>query len=158
MPTKLPGLSDAHHIAIANVASRAAQLDYHIETTVARALAKQPETAEFLLKSLDMNRIVTLLKTLLLDLIPEEKTAITNVIAEITEPRSDRNGILHWTWVGVGGTNETVAAAVSRRPFQEFRHAMRTAEEIQEIANLMQNASHALMEWQQLLHRRVHGT
>jgi hypothetical protein len=131
-------------------------MDYHLEVTVAKALEKQPKTAEFLLKNLSMDRVVALLKSLLLDLLPEEEEAIQNLIAEIADLRSDRNEILHWSW-RPGETEET-AMSTSLRPFREFRYASKKASEIQEVADQMQNAAHALMQWQQLLHKRVHGS
>ena len=141
---------------MANVAARAAQLEYHIEKTIAKALEKQPRTAEFLLKNLGGDRVATLLKPLLLDWIPDEEEAINNLTAEITDLRSDRNQLLHWTWHR--GKTEEDAIAATARPFREFRYASKTAAEIQEVADLMQNASQALMKWQQLLHKRVHGS
>lgn len=149
MTTKLPHLSDEHHFAIANVAARSAQLDYHIERTIEVTLRGQSKMAEFLLKTLSAVNIVNLLKTILLDAAPEEEPQIKNLILTINDLRSERNDILHRTW-GPGGEPGT-AMSVTRRPFREPRHTLRNAAQVQKIADEMLNATRALIKWQAFL-------
>jgi hypothetical protein len=71
MPNKLPFLPDDHHYAIANVAVVAAQLDHMIEATIETALLDRKSTAEFMMKNLGADRVVGLLKAVLLDMAPD---------------------------------------------------------------------------------------
>ena len=80
MTTKLPQITVDHHFAIANVAARSSQMEIHIEKTVAKGLLNQPKTAESLLKNLGSDRVVGVLKSILLDAAPEEKRRIDNLI------------------------------------------------------------------------------
>jgi len=153
MPTKLPHLSDDHHFAITNVAARASQLENHIEKTIEKGLLKQPKMAEFLLKNLGADRVVRLLKAILLDAAPEEESQIDNLIRTINDLRTDRNEILHWTWGP--GEKEGEALSATSRPFREFRYSYKTPDQIQKIADEMTGVSHALMEWQHPLHKQL---
>jgi|ETNmetMinimDraft_13_1059891.scaffolds.fasta_scaffold17961_1 hypothetical protein len=80
MTTKLPQITVDHHFAIANVAARSSQMEIHIEKTVAKGLLNQPKTAESLLKNLGSDRVVGVLKSILLDAAPEEKRRIDHLI------------------------------------------------------------------------------
>ena len=149
MTKKLPHLTEDHHFAIANVAARASQLENQIERTIEQALLSQPKTAEFMLKNLGMDRVVSLLGAILLDAAPDEGPQIGNLLATINDLRSERNEILHWSWIpGMGGDTPLNATA---RPFREFRYSERTAEQVQKIADEMQDVVHALLEWQSYL-------
>lgn len=149
MTTKLPHISDEHHFAIANVAARSAQMDVQIERTIAVALAKQPKTAEFLLKNLGADRVVGALKALLLDAQPEQEEPINRLIEKINDLRTERNETLHWTWIR--GYEAGTAIAATNRPFREFRHAARSAEQVQNIADEMRTVVQALLIWQETL-------
>lgn len=153
MTTKLPHISDDHHFAIANVASRSSQMEVHIEKTVEKGLLNQPKTAEFLLKNLGTDRVVGVLKAILLDTIPEEENQIENLIKTIQELRTERNEILHATWIP--GLLEGVSVSASSRPFRKFRYSPMAPDDVQKIADEMQSVSHALMEWQECLHKRL---
>ena len=58
MPKKLPFLPDEHHYAIAHVATRSAQLDHMVERSVDIQMMSQQRAAEYLIKHLDLNRLV----------------------------------------------------------------------------------------------------
>lgn len=153
MDTKLiTDLPVKHQIAIASIATEAARLEYHIEHTIHLALYDQRTTAEYLLKSLAGDRLVGLLKALLLDAVPEEKQKVDNLIAEIRELKLDRNTILHWTSIRTEKPDEIIFASV--RPFREFQCALRTAPDILAVSSRLESASRALMEWQSHLDRR----
>ncbi len=97
MTTKLPQITVDHHFAIANVAARPSQMEIHIEKTVAKGLLNQLKTTESLLKNLGSDRVVGVLKSILLDAAPEEKRRIDHLIKTIVDLRTKRNEILHWT-------------------------------------------------------------
>ncbi|MCH9053813.1 MAG: hypothetical protein IIA72_22630 [Proteobacteria bacterium] len=152
MPTKLPHITDDHHFAIANVAGRAAQMDVHIEKTIAAGLSQQPKTAEFMLKNLGTDRIVGLLKAMFLDTFPGKAEQIDALIKTILELKADRNGILHWTWIP--GQRPETSISATARPFREFRYNELSADQVQEIADDMLAVTRALLEWQDALHER----
>ena len=116
-------------------------------------MLNQPKTAEFLLKNLGSDRVVGVLKSILLDVAPEEEPRITNLIKTIVDLRTERNKILHWTWSK--GLEDDEAISASARPFREFHYSSKKARQIQQSADEMANVSHALMEWQQFLHKRL---
>lgn len=153
MPTKLPHITDDHHFAIANVAGRAAQMDVQIEKTIAAGLMQQPKTAEFVLKNLGADRIVSLLKAMLLDAFPEEAGQIDALIKTISELKADRNEILHWTWIP--GQKPETSISATARPFREFRYNEISADQIQVIADDMLVVTRALLEWQDTLRKRL---
>ncbi|MCH8999509.1 MAG: hypothetical protein IID48_14780 [Proteobacteria bacterium] len=135
MVEKLPYLPDEHHYAIAAVAARAAQLDHHIEHAISCCLIDHPKTAEFALKNLSADRVVGLLKAVLLDMPPRNPEKIEDLISKIMKLRSERNELLHWLW---GKSDEADKAAYSSiRPFREKQTKEKTAAEIQEIAEGM---------------------
>ena len=149
--TKLPHLSDDHRFAIANVTARVAQMETQIEKTIVTALRSQPKTAEFLLKNFSMERIVGLLKALLLDAAPEEAPQIENLIKTIADLRSERNDFLHTFWTK--GFADDTAIAASSRPFREFRFSELSAEQVQKTADEMRDVVHALLRWQEFLRK-----
>ena len=153
MTTKLPQISDDHHFAIANVAARSAQLDHHVERTIEVALPHQPKTAEFMLKNLGTDRVVRLLKAVLIDAAPDETPQIDNLIQTIIDLRAERNEILHWS---LGrGIKPGTAVSANHRPFREFRYTVRSADQVQEIADEMLRTTRALIQWQSFLHARL---
>ena len=105
------------------------------------------------MKNLGSDRVVKLLKAILLDTAPDETEQVENLIREIDDLRTQRNEILHRTWIP--GLREGEAISASARPFREFRWAPKTPDQIQETADLMVNVVHALMVWQRLLHERT---
>lgn len=151
MTTKLPQLTEEHHFAIANVALRAAQMEFQIERTIEVALQEQPKTAEFLLKNLGTDRVVNLLNAILLDAKPNEEAVIDKLIATIRDLRGERNQTLHSFWIK--GFRDDTAIAASNRPFRKFRASEKTAEQVQKIADEMQAVVHALLEWQAYLRK-----
>ncbi len=151
MVKKFPHLSDDFHFAIANVAAYSSRLEYHIERTIHKALADKPETAEYLLKNTGSDRLVGLLKALLLDAFPEEVDQVERLISLIKSARKERNAVFHNTWI-TGATPET-SISVSSRPFREFRHKEMKPEQVQEIADDLHQAARALLEWQEYLVR-----
>jgi hypothetical protein len=151
MVEKFPHLSDDFHFAIANVAAYSSRLEYHIERTIHKSLAGTPETAEYLLKNTGADRLVGLLKALLLDLFPDEKPQVDRLVSLIKSARKERNQIFHNTWI-TGATPET-SINVSSRPFREFRHKEMKPEQVQQIADDLHEASRALLEWQEHLPR-----
>ena len=153
MPTKLPHITDDHHFAIANVAGRAAQMDVQIEKTIAAGLMRQPKTAKYLLKNLGADRIVGLLKAMLLDTFPEEADQIDALNKTILELKADRNGILHWTWIP--GRKPGTSISATARPFREFRYNEMSAGQIQVIADDMFAVARGLIEWQDALRKRL---
>ena len=153
MATKLPHITDDHHFAIANVAGRAAQMDLHIEKTIAAGLRQQPKTAEFMLKNLGAVRVVGLLKVMLLDTFPEAADQIDALLKTILELKADRNGILHWTWIP--GMKPGTSISATARPFREFRYNELSADQIQVIADDMYAVSRGLIEWQDVLRKRL---
>ena len=152
MPTKLPHLTDDQHFAIANVAGRAAQMDVQIEKTIVAGLRQQPKTAEYLLKNLGADRIVGLLKTVLLDTFPKKKDPIDALNKTIRELKADRNEILHWTWIP--GQKPETSISATARPFREFRYNEMSADQIQVIADDMLAVTRALLKWQDALRER----
>ena len=153
MPTRLPHITDDHHFAIANVAGRAAQMDVQIEKTIAAGLRQQPKTAEYVLKNLGADRIVNLLKAMLLDTFPEEADQIDALVKTILELKADRNGILHWTWIP--GLKPETSISATARPFREFRYNEMSADQIQVIADDMYEVSRGLIKWQDALRKRL---
>ncbi|MFH1805370.1 MAG: hypothetical protein ABID63_10835 [Pseudomonadota bacterium] len=151
MVKKFPHLSDDFHFAIANVAAHSSRLEYHIERTIHKTLSDKPKTAEYLLKNISSDRLVGLLKSLLVDIFPGEKPQIDRLISLIKAARKERNDVFHNTWI-TGATPET-SINVSSRPFREFRHKEMKPEQVQQIADDLQQAGHALLEWQEHLPR-----
>ena len=149
MPTKLPHITDDHHFAIANVATRSSQLEIHIEKTIEVGLNNQPKIAEYLLKSLNTDRVTGLLKAMLLDAAPEEEQQIDNLIKTIAGIRTERNEILHWSWIPGLKPGESISA--TSRPFRKFRYVERSAEQVQKIADEAQTVIRALLQWQTFL-------
>lgn len=149
MTTKLPFLSDEHHYALANVAARASQLDHHIEYAISLTLSEQPKIAEYLLKNLSPDRIVGLLRAVLLDTLPDHETQIESLVAEIRRVRSERNDLLHWIW-GKAESEDTAIQAAAR-PFRERRIVKRKASEIQKIADDMLQLATTLAAWQTII-------
>lgn len=151
MVTKLPFLSDDHHFAIANVAVRSGQMEYHIEHLTSETLAKLPQTAEFLLKNLGADRVVGLMQRALLDHHPADAEKIEKLVSEISRLRTERNEILHWIWGKSLVENEAIH--LSFRPFREPQQRTKTAREIQKIADDMMGVIHALGWWREELFR-----
>jgi hypothetical protein len=139
MITKLPFLPDAHHYAIAHVATRAAQLDHMIEAAIQALLFDKPETAKYLLYNLGDSRQIGLLKSLLLDRLELDLTQATALIAAITKARKERHEVIHWLW-GKADDPE-MARNVTLRPFREEQIKTRSAQDIQDIAEAMLKAS-----------------
>ena len=127
-------------------------MDVQIENTIAAGLRQQPKTAEFVLKNLGANRIVDLLKAILLDGFPDEADQIDALIKTILELKADRNGILHWTWIP--GLSPETSISATARPFREFRYNEMDAGQIQVIADDLHAVTRALLQWQDALHER----
>ncbi|MDP2697598.1 hypothetical protein [Thalassospira sp.] len=152
MVKKFDHLSDDFHFAIANVAAHSSRLEQHIERTIHKALADKPKTAEYLLKNTGPDRLVGLLKSLLVDIFPDEKPQIDRLISLIKAARKERNEVFHNTWI-TGATPET-SINVSSRPFREFRHKEMNSEQVQRTADDIHEAYAALLKWQKCLSRR----
>lgn len=147
MTTKLPHLTDNFHFAIANVAARASQLEHHIEATVAAGLPAN--TAEFALKNFSMDRVVGLLENVLLDAHPENRRSIRDLVTQINELRSERNQILHWSWLP--GSKPDTGLSQSARPFREVKHKEYHSSDVQHVADEMLRLCGNLQEWQRVL-------
>jgi hypothetical protein len=133
MTTTYPRLPNDHLCAIGKVAVRSGQLDWHVERLTLVAFRRQPETAKFLLKNLGADRVVSLMKAVLLDAAPEHENLIVNLDSEINRLKSERNSIMHWIW-GESDHSDT-AIHLSARSFREHHQKTRTAQEIQRIAD-----------------------
>jgi len=133
MVDKLPFLPDEHHYAIAAVAARAAQLEATIETSISILLAATEKTSAFILKNMNGDKYVGLLKQMLLDLSPAREDIINKAFPRIAAARTERNEILHWLW----GKSEKPSAAkyTSLRPHREQQERSKTAAEIQAVAD-----------------------
>jgi hypothetical protein len=153
MVTKLPFLPDEHHYAIANVAVRLGQLDYHVEHIIYVAFFFQRATAKFILKNLGADRLAGLSKSIMLDTFPDEKVRTNKIFEEIARVRSARNDIMHSVW-GKSEKPDT-AVYIDARPFREGRLKSMTAEEIQKIADDAMELTHALIELENSLHAQL---
>ena len=145
-------LSDDHHLAIARVAIEAARLEWQIEKTIESAFRPQPKAGEFLLKNLGTDRVVGLLKAILLDLHPDEATQIDNLIKTIADLRTERNELLHWTWAA--GTEPGTHMSITHRPYREVQIKEWTIGQIHSTAQEMRDTGIALVHWRDLLHER----
>jgi hypothetical protein len=145
MSTKLPFLSDDHHFAIANVAVRVGQMEWHIENLIHNALFKQPKTAEVALKNLGADRLVTFVSAVLHDSFPEFTAEIDSLESEINRIKTERNEILHWIW-GKSEKPET-AIHISARPFRAHLQKKKTALDIQKVADDALEAVKAIVWW-----------
>jgi hypothetical protein len=142
MRGKLPFLPDEHHYAIAHVATRAAQLDHAIEFSVMVQMMPHRETAQFLIKGLDINRLIGLLHTLLRENFPDECAITDGMMKDVGDARRERNEILHWLWGK--GDDETTAKHGSMRPYRPDVTKTKTAEQIYSVADTMLLATMAL--------------
>lgn len=134
MIDKLPFLSDEHHYAIAAVATRAAQLDAHIEMSIWSILtfAKLSGTSKYVLKNMNGDRYVGLLRELLLDELPNLSEQINSGFDQISALRTERNEILHWLY---GKADDpAIAKSSSVRPHRPIKEKFRTALEMQKVA------------------------
>jgi hypothetical protein len=89
---------------------------------------------------------------MLIDAFPNNEPQIVALVKTISELKTDRNEILHWTWIP--GLEPGTAIASTARPFREFRYSELCADQIQVIADDMLVVSKALMEWQSAFHQR----
>jgi hypothetical protein len=105
-------------------------------------LARSPLTAEYLLKNLSADRLVQLLKCLLLDRFPDFEKDINDLLATITAKRQERNEVLHWLWGKADAPDTAVMTTI--RPFRDERVKHKTARELRELAQEMLNAVVAL--------------
>jgi hypothetical protein len=148
MPEKLAFLSDDHHYAIAAVATRAAQLDAHIEMAIARVLEGKGfrNSAEHILKNMNGDRYVGLLRNMFIDCLPDRQQQIEDAFAQIAALRTERNEILHWLY----GKSDDAALAISAhvRPYRERKERSKTAKQIQETANSLLELAVLISEWQ----------
>jgi broad specificity phosphatase PhoE len=145
MPKKLPFLPDEHHYGIAHVATRAAQLDYAIESCVSAQMRSHRETAEHLIKRLDANRLVDLLDALLRDNFPTRLSEIEKLITDIKAARAERNEVLHWIW---GKDDDpAIAKMASLRLYREEQIKTKTAEELYALADRLLAAASALLRF-----------
>lgn len=135
MVNKLPFLPDEHHYAIAAVATRAAQLDSHIELSIMKICthAGLVESCKFILNNMNGDRYVGLLRALLRERLPKQRAEIDAGFTEITQLRTERNEILHWLYGKAEGPNKSLATYI--RPFRERKEKSQTAGEIQAVAN-----------------------
>jgi hypothetical protein len=149
MPYKLPFISDEHHYAITNVALRVGQLDWQLEHLISTALPTHRKMAEFLLTNLGADRLIGAARAVLLDVYPDDEAEISGLFDEIKAVRSERNELLHWVW---GSTEEpTIAIHTSVRPFRQQQEKMKTAQQIQDIADRAMRTIEALVGWQNKL-------
>lgn len=150
MVDKLPFLADEHHYAITAVATRSGQLDAHIEMSIAVILqhAGFEKAAQNVLKNMNGDRYVNLLRDLLLDRLPNLAGEIDTAFSEIGRLRTERNEILHWLY----GKAEDPAHARSSffRPFRGYKEKIRTAQQIQDIADQLLKQVLLVSEWMNL--------
>jgi hypothetical protein len=133
MPKKLPFLPDEHHYAIAHVATRSAQLDQVIENCVDAQMGTHGRATEYIIKNLDTNRLVDLLRAQLQDNFPERASEIETLIQEIKSVRAERNEIIHWIW---GKDDDaTKAKMASLRSYRKQQFKTKTAEELYALAD-----------------------
>jgi hypothetical protein len=137
MPSLLPDLPDAHRDALASVTLRSAELDHLLELAINSALVDSQRTAKFLLANVSGERIVNLLRALLVDRFPEEEAAIEAMIARVGECRRERNELIHWIWKA--NDDPVEIRLLQMRPHREHRSKSRTADEIMSIADAMGN-------------------
>lgn len=141
----LPYLLDEHLIAIAHVAIRSAQLEHSIEIGVSALFGTQRATAKAILTESHSNKLVGLLRTLLLDIFRFETDGIEPMINRVHKARRRRNDVMHYVW---GRADERgKALAVQVRPFREPKDLAMTAAEIGEVADELLAASIEVMEW-----------
>jgi hypothetical protein len=145
MVGRVPFLTDDHHFALAMVASRAAQLDHHIEHAIASLMIRQPRASKALLKSLGADRLIDVLEALFKDAIPEEEDRASKLISRIKSLRSARNDLLHQIW---GEAEDGIPFHTSIRPFREQTRASKTAEGIEGIAKAMLECTTEVVKWQ----------
>jgi len=126
-------------------------MERQIEDTVEAALSRQPILCEFVLKNLSADRIVGLLKAALLDAAPGEAPQIENLIQLIFRLRTERNNILHRTWLT--GLAPDTAIAASNRPFRQFQWSELNADQIRDTANEMGDTVGYLLKWQAFLRK-----
>jgi hypothetical protein len=155
MTDKLPFLSDAHHYAIAAVATRSAQLDTQIEHAIWFILGMSglEGGSKFILKNMNGDRYVGLLHALLLDVLPSASVEINAAFEQISKPRTERNEILHWLY----GKTDTpdIALSASQRPFRERQERTRTAQDMQQVAAQMLGYVMEIHLWMDQFKERV---
>ncbi|OAI45472.1 hypothetical protein AYO42_00085 [Rhizomicrobium sp. SCGC AG-212-E05] len=136
MVDKLPFLPDDHHYAIAAVATRSGQLESAIESCIAVFFPSSPRVGAFILKNMNGDRYMDLLKELLTDLSAEsDRALVVHAFQRIKALRTERNEILHWLY-GESG-DPTLAKYVSMRPHRDFQERTKTAAQIQAVAEEM---------------------
>jgi hypothetical protein len=144
MPNKLPFLPDEFHYAIAHVATRAAQLDHTLEISVDVQFKPLEEMGEYLIKSMDTNRLVQVLQRLLRNNFKNRLDEIETLISQITTARTERNELLHWLW---GQSDDPELPKYGQlRPYRPKTEKQKTAEEIFSIADSMLSATKELAE------------
>lgn len=150
MATKLSFLTDEHHFALANVAIRAAQLDAHIEETVAMFLVDKPATAKFILHNTGADRLIGLLQAMLVDHFPADKTEADNLITAIKSARGSRNDLLHQLWGPAEEADKATVASI--RPYREDKIRFVTASDIQAVATKLLECTTSLIQWSEVFH------
>jgi hypothetical protein len=144
MVSKLPFLPDEFHFAIASVAARAAQLDHHIEQAISQALMDRCQTSRFLLSNVSPDRLVDLLRCLLVDVLPLEEVHIKSLFEKIKQARQSRNEIMHWLWAQTDDPNRITMARI--RPHEATKTVKKTVAQIQSIADSMLDAVGGLID------------
>jgi hypothetical protein len=159
MVEKLPYLSIEHHLALAKVALRVGQLEWHLEALLHVMLLDTPKLAGVLLDS-QGERIVVLCQNALLDGYPDQVDYINELFVEIRAVRSQRHEYVHWIWGQ--GPDETRATYTKGRfwsekepkqphnPNAKKQHEttkFATADEIDSFSHRALECTKAIMYW-----------
>lgn len=145
MSSKLGYLPDEHQFAIAAVAARAAELDNAIDRLIYLLMDQSDPVAEFILKNLNADRLVELLRTIFVSRLPAQEKHLKILFDKIKTGRGERNHVLHWL-------SETTEAAdvvrfADKRAFRTAQPKDLTATDIHKIAGKLHECYAELIEW-----------
>lgn len=142
---KLGYLSRDLHIAIAKVTIEVAQLEYWLEKIIDLSMRRQQHTAKALLDNLSTDRMVSIAAGALIDMLPDERSAIDNAIKDVRSIRTERNEVVHWIWEP---TNVRGIAANARvRPFKAEIVNFKSAHDVDALAIRAAVCAEKLMNW-----------
>ena len=148
----LPFLTNEHCYAITNVVARAAQLDATIKLTLNKLLGSST-AAHYLLKNLNGDKYIDLLRAML-----DERgvTEATRLTGDIKSARKDRNDLVHWLW---GKSDDPTRMKIgSIRPHRETQQKDMTASEVQSIADRLYAHTRTLLELSAKLDEEAPGS